>query len=79
MVWCSVKVQGLYLYDKLKESEMGGACSAHEEVLVGIPERKNYSEDLVIDGTLIYSFGKYSGKVRAGFIWLRIGTSDGLL
>jgi hypothetical protein len=37
--------------------------------------------DLSVDGRIIlkYIFKKYRGKTWTGFIWLRIGTSNGLL
>jgi hypothetical protein len=41
----------------------------------------DHMEDLGIDGRIILEWilGKYSEKVWAGFIWLRIGTGGGLL
>jgi hypothetical protein len=51
------------------------------DILAGRPEGKNNSEDLGEDGkiTLEWILGKWSGKLWTGFIWLRIGTSGGLL
>jgi hypothetical protein len=45
------------------------------------PKRSYHSEDLDVDGriTLEWILEKYDGKVWTGFMWLRIGTSDGLL
>jgi hypothetical protein len=42
---------------------------------------RSYSEDLGADGNIILEriLGKYCGKVWTGSIWLKIGTSDGLL
>jgi hypothetical protein len=41
---------------------------------------RDHSEDLGVDGRILeYTFGKYSRKIWTGFIWLRIGTSGGLL
>jgi hypothetical protein len=42
---------------------------------------KDHSEDLDIDGKIIseWILGKYGGMVWTGFIWLRIGTSGGIL
>jgi hypothetical protein len=44
-------------------------------------ERSNHSEDLDVDGKIILEWilGKYDGKMCTEFIWLRIGTSGGLL
>jgi hypothetical protein len=48
--------------------------------LVGRPEGRDYSEDLVIDGKIILKWilGKYVGRVWAGCIWLKIGTNGGV-
>jgi hypothetical protein len=42
---------------------------------------RHHSGDLGVDGkiTLDWILGKQNGKVWIGFIWLRIGTSGGLL
>jgi hypothetical protein len=42
---------------------------------------RDHSEDLGIDGKIILEWilGKQGGEVWTGFIWLRIGTSGGLL
>jgi hypothetical protein len=39
------------------------------------------SEDLGVDGRIIleYTLKKQFGSMRTGFIWLRIGTSGGML
>jgi hypothetical protein len=41
----------------------------------------DYSEDLGVDGMIIleYIVRKERGKVWIGYIWIRIGASDGLL
>jgi hypothetical protein len=46
-----------------------------------MPEGKRPPEDLGVDGMIIleYVFGKWGGNLWTGFIWLRIGTSSGLL
>jgi hypothetical protein len=42
---------------------------------------RDHSEDLVIGGEIILEWilGKLCGKVWTEFIWITIGTSDGLL
>jgi hypothetical protein len=42
---------------------------------------RNRSEDLGVDGRrkIKCILGKYSWRVWIGFMWLRIGTTDGLL
>jgi hypothetical protein len=42
---------------------------------------RDHSEDLGVDGKIILEWisEKYGGKVWTGCIWLRIGTSGGLL
>jgi hypothetical protein len=44
-------------------------------------KERDHSENLGADGKVIleYILGKYGGNVWTGFIWLRIGTSGGLL
>jgi hypothetical protein len=66
---------------------MSGACSTHgrnEKLVQSTSEKlkgRDHSEDLGIDGKKIseWILGKQDGKVWTGFIWLRIGTSGGLL
>jgi hypothetical protein len=66
---------------------MGGPCSTNGRyektynILVGKPEGRDDLEDLRINGKgiLEWILGKYGGRVWTGLIWLRIGTSDGLL
>jgi len=54
-------------------------CKRNEyKILVGKPEGKNHSEDLGVDGTMDV-YREINGKVWSEFIWLWIGTSDGLL
>ena len=50
-------------------------------VLVGKPEGKRHMEELGVDGGMMLQcmLKKSSGKVWTGLIWLRIGTSGGLL
>jgi hypothetical protein len=42
---------------------------------------RDHAEDLHVDGKMIFEWilEKQGGKVWTGFIWLRIGTSGGLL
>jgi hypothetical protein len=44
-------------------------------------KRREHSEDLGVDGKITSEciLEKYGGKVWTGFIWLRIGTTGGLL
>jgi hypothetical protein len=50
-------------------------------ILVGEPEGKNHCEDLDVGGRIILEWilKRYDGVVWNGLIWLRIGTSEGLL
>jgi hypothetical protein len=59
-------------------ARMGEMRNAYS-ILVGRPEG-NHLEDQVVDGRIILEWilGK-RGRVWTGFIWLRIGTSDGFL
>jgi hypothetical protein len=44
------------------------------------PNGRDHSEDLGVDGKVLeWILEKWSRKVCTGFIWLRIGTSGGLL
>jgi hypothetical protein len=49
--------------------------------LVDKPEGKNHLDDLSTGGRtmLLWILKKEDGKVWVGFVWLRIGTSGGLL
>jgi hypothetical protein len=64
---------------------MGGTCSVYGRnaynILVGNLKERDYSEDLDACGKIILDWilGKQCGKVWTGFIWLRTGTSRGLL
>jgi hypothetical protein len=42
---------------------------------------RDHSEDLGVDGMIIleWMLEKRGGKLWIGFVWLRTGTSDGLL
>jgi hypothetical protein len=44
-------------------------------------KEEDHSEDLDVDGRIILKWilGKLGGKLWTGFIWLRLGFSDGLL
>jgi hypothetical protein len=50
-------------------------------ILVGNLMGRDHLEDLGVDGNIILQWilGKWCGRVWTGFIWLRIGTSGGLL
>jgi hypothetical protein len=50
-------------------------------ILIGNLERRDHSEVLGADGkiTLEWILGKKGENMWTGFIWLRIGTSGGLL
>jgi hypothetical protein len=75
------------LGDSIKENEIGGACRTDgrdEKCLQYFgwkTEGRDYSEHLDVDGRIILEWilGKYVGNLWAGFIWLRIGISNGLL
>jgi hypothetical protein len=49
--------------------------------MVGKPEGKTHTEELGVGGRIIlkWSYRSRFGRVCTGFIWLRIGTSGGLL
>jgi hypothetical protein len=51
------------------------------KILVGKPEGRDHAEYLGLDWRILLEWilGKCGGKVWTGFIWLRIGTSGGLL
>jgi len=57
---------------------MGEMRNMHT-ILVGKPEGK--LEDLGVDGRVVLELilGIEDGKLRTGLIWLRIGTSGGIL
>jgi hypothetical protein len=69
--------------DQVKEDEMGGACSTNGanrnayRILVGKPEGKRPLGRCVDNNKLILE--RYDGMVWTGSIWLRIGTSGGIL
>ena len=70
---------------KIEKNEMGGACSAYGEVYTGfwwgnLRERDHF-EYPGVDGGIILEriFRKWDEGTWTGFIWLRIGTGDGLL
>jgi hypothetical protein len=51
------------------------------KIFVGKYEGKNHLEDISLGGKILLEWimGEKCGKVLNGFIWLRIGTSGGLL
>jgi hypothetical protein len=62
---------------------MSGGCSMHgreekHKILVG---KHGHSQDLCVDGRIILEgiLGKQGRRMRIGFIWLRTGTSGGIL
>jgi hypothetical protein len=71
-----------------EDDEMGDSCSTHWRDEKSVQKFwsenlkvRDQSEDLHVDGRIILEWilVKYIGKVWTGFIWLRIGTSGGLL
>jgi hypothetical protein len=50
------------------------------KILVGKPEGKDHSEDVVIDGKVVLEWilEKQAGRVWTGFMWLRTGASGAL-
>jgi hypothetical protein len=66
---------------------MGGACSTHgpdERCIQNFSrktEGKGHSEDLGVDGRIILEWilEKWGGKMWTECIWLRMGSSGGLL
>jgi hypothetical protein len=75
------------LGDQIKEHETVRACSKNgmDEMHTKIESRngkeRDYLEYLGVDGRIIsrWIFKKVSVKLWAGFIWLRIRTSGGIL
>jgi hypothetical protein len=61
-------------------ANMGDMRNAYK-ILVGKPERKNHSGDLGEEGKIILEWilWKQGGSLCTVLIWLRIGTSSGLL
>jgi hypothetical protein len=59
---------------------MGDVTNAYS-ILVGKPERKNHLKGISVDESIILELilGKYRGMVWTKFIWIRIGTSGGIL
>jgi len=51
------------------------------KIFVGKPEGKKHSEDLGVDGRIMFEWilGKWSGNLWTACIWLMLGTSWGLL
>jgi hypothetical protein len=52
----------------------------HTELWLEMPNGRDHSEDIGIDGKIILEciLGKYGEKVWTRFIWLKIGTSGRL-
>jgi hypothetical protein len=72
----------------IKSRKMDGrACSTHGRdknayrIFIGNLKGREFSEDLGVDGRVIleWMLGKYGGKMWTGCMWLRAGTSGGLL
>jgi hypothetical protein len=40
---------------------------------------RDHMDDLGMDGRILLSIPKYCVQLRTGLIWMKIGTSDGLL
>jgi len=63
---------------------MGGACIRHgindKCVQIHCLKAGDHSEDLDVEGIIIleWTLGNY-GEMWIGFMWLRLGTSSGLL
>jgi len=53
----------------------------HTKFWSPIRKVRDHSEDLEVDGRIILEriLRRWGGKVLTGFIWLRIGTTGGLL
>jgi hypothetical protein len=65
----------------VNEDEIGRECSMHWEKrtpLVGKPERSKKTRRR-LENMLERILEKQGGVLRTGFIWLKIGTSGGLL
>ena len=86
------KVNGIqgavyYLHDKIKQNEVrlegDVACVGRKKMCAGFSggnlKERHCLESMHIDGRIIlkWTLKKWGGGI--GFIWLKIGTSDGLL
>jgi hypothetical protein len=71
--------QDLWVYG-FENSRMGEGRGVYRGWLGG-PKARDHWEDLGIGGriTLIWTLGRWRSMGRTGFIWLRIGSSGGLL
>jgi hypothetical protein len=72
------------LGDKIKNDELGWACGMygdkHTEFWWADLRERGDLEDLGVGGKIIVNWNFKSGVVTwTGLIWLRTGTSDGLL
>jgi len=58
-----------------------GETRSAYKILVGSPKRRDHSKNLGIEGKIIlkWMLGKEGGKMRTGYMWLRIETIGGLL
>jgi hypothetical protein len=82
------RIQGAiyYLHDKIKQNEVGGACCVCGEKKMctgfwwGNLKERDCLKSMHIDGRIILklTLNKWVGG-WIGFIWLKIGTSYGLL
>jgi hypothetical protein len=65
------------------KDEMDGTCSTRGRVkkCIHYPKGRGHSEGVGVDGRIILEWilEKQGGKLWTGCIWLRIGTSSGLL
>jgi len=77
MLFCDVSFHVCDWVKSLDALRTGDMTNAYE-IVVGNLKGRDPLEYLGLDGriTLVQTLKKQSGEVRAGRIWLRIGTSD---